>query len=651
MVWDEDLPYRDQVDVVAGFCEQEYHTISGKEDKQVALLDDWSHRGENLTTERYRRLCGPLTSTQLRAVLRKQRFLPSLKLLTDPNHFEEGDVARRILFLTDLNPSTMEAVLATAPRSQALALKNLFYKYLTAKASVGVTIPSIGFRTFTFELHLPFYVLKASRELLEDGRKTYHGEPLRRAWHLPFLSEPKNMLRISAGDQCLFESQISISVTGIDHHFWTAYGLFDTYYGSNETANSYHEARLRTNGLANPLAAGRLLNPIVDPRQYFFRVCEARIIQVRREWNVLVDKLDNEVKTSKRNADFPLEFDHAKTRQAVLDVTAWNREMVKLLRRLRSRLEDTVNAWDRFQKAEVGYFLFDDDSPTASTSLRDMTSSVDTIFWDLKEILKKLESLQAELCQDSPQGLNAHYTHGNHEAQLFQQKIARHIQILTIITIVYLPLALGTAVFSTNSGVLPFTPNFGRFIISLFILTALMVAWIAALLRWQDWSRLMNKFLSFYSSSRKPLRWDVEHGEAAEEVCTPPRPKLRSSKFKWRPFSTVRKNIGSQYSRLRNSVRGVETHQNHEGRYHGVAEWLSARLSPTRGQTPITITQSCISERPMKKPPFRAFTNIRSVLKKLVRHLPEAEKQRIEWTCVRYPFSLFRSNPTSNTGI
>jgi hypothetical protein len=44
-------------------------------------------------------------------------------------------------FLTDLSPSTMEAVLATAPRSHASALKNFFYEHLTGKVAIGVTIP------------------------------------------------------------------------------------------------------------------------------------------------------------------------------------------------------------------------------------------------------------------------------------------------------------------------------------------------------------------------------------------------------------------------------------------------------------------------------------------------------------------------------
>jgi hypothetical protein len=44
-------------------------------------------------------------------------------------------------FITDLDASTIEALVTTASRSQAPALKDLFYKHLTRKTSIGVTIP------------------------------------------------------------------------------------------------------------------------------------------------------------------------------------------------------------------------------------------------------------------------------------------------------------------------------------------------------------------------------------------------------------------------------------------------------------------------------------------------------------------------------
>jgi hypothetical protein len=59
--------------------------------------------------------------------------------------FKYYDLSNPSSFITDLDASSIEALTTTAPRSQAPALKDLFYKYLTSKTSIGVTIRvSIG---------------------------------------------------------------------------------------------------------------------------------------------------------------------------------------------------------------------------------------------------------------------------------------------------------------------------------------------------------------------------------------------------------------------------------------------------------------------------------------------------------------------------
>ena len=134
--------------------------------------------------------------------------------------------------------------------------------------------------------------------LLVDARKTHDGKPLRRSWHLPFLSGSKNVLQVAAREQCLYEAQVSATIIGIDHRVWTAYGAVDAYYGSNETADFYYNERLRANLIADPLTAGQLFwNGLPStPREYFFNVLQIRINQVRREWLAIVEKVDEDVK-------------------------------------------------------------------------------------------------------------------------------------------------------------------------------------------------------------------------------------------------------------------------------------------------------------------------------------------------------------------
>jgi len=83
--------------------------------------------------------------------------------------------------------------------------------------------------------------------------------------------------------------------------------------------------------------------------------------------------------------------------------------MVTLSRRLRSRLCVAIDAWDRFQQKDVCYFRSNRDSEPIGDSLSPLDSSIDVIddyFLDLKGILKKLRSLEDELCQDNPQGVS-----------------------------------------------------------------------------------------------------------------------------------------------------------------------------------------------------------------------------------------------------
>jgi hypothetical protein len=44
-------------------------------------------------------------------------------------------------FITNLDSSTIEAIAATAPINHAPALRDLFYKHLAGKSSIGVNIP------------------------------------------------------------------------------------------------------------------------------------------------------------------------------------------------------------------------------------------------------------------------------------------------------------------------------------------------------------------------------------------------------------------------------------------------------------------------------------------------------------------------------
>lgn len=139
-----------------------------------------------------------------------------------------------------------------------------------------------------------------SKKLLKDTREKPDGKPLRGSRKLPFLSKPLNASTSTDGMHCLYEAQISVAVTGIDHWVWTAYGFVDTYFESKDTVEGYHHQLGGPNSPArpDPLAAGQLDadKPIWTPREYFFKVIEIRMNRVLKEWNGVFLWVEKEVK-------------------------------------------------------------------------------------------------------------------------------------------------------------------------------------------------------------------------------------------------------------------------------------------------------------------------------------------------------------------
>ncbi|PMD62171.1 uncharacterized protein K444DRAFT_363261 [Hyaloscypha bicolor E] len=303
--------------------------------------------------------------------------------------------------------------------------------------------------------------------------------------------------------------------------------------------------------------------------------------------------------------------------------------MVKLLRKLMSKLGDTAEAWERFRRKDIGYFIPDDDGvPSTSSFLKCSVNVVDNIFLDLKDILRKFRHLEQELCKDnSLMGLNAHFGHGNHEAQLCQQKSARHIQVLTVITIMYLPLALAANMFSTAPGVLPFTPNFGRFILSSVALSLLVLASIATLFRWRSWAEKLLHILpigQFGRSSRK--HWDVEHGQYGD---TP--------NFGVMPCPLLEGPNRSAYSPL---PMNHDSQRDHRGEYHGYIVWVRDFLSRALKRNKTTLSKTKLSGKftPLiPRSSIRYFFTFSNVLNIFPRPGPDRGKERIHWTCVKLP--------------
>ncbi|KAH6720868.1 hypothetical protein BKA61DRAFT_668764 [Leptodontidium sp. MPI-SDFR-AT-0119] len=482
---DDNLMSRDQVDLVASFCEKsKVETNEREKKKHVALLDERCMGG---------------------AGTGKRRFRPSeIDLATHALEDEQHDAARRIVFVTDLDSSAIEALVTTVALTQAPALRNLFYKHLTSTASIGVTIKHSGFQDFTLDFHLPYYVLRESKKSWRDTREKSNGEPLRQFWELPFLSMPTNNKPTSTDERyCLYEAMTSVGVTGNDHWTWAAYGFVDTYFDSRESVDGYHEMIGRRWGRADPLADGQINadEPLWDPREYFLKVVEIRTGLALMEWSQIINRMEREVQQSRTNLFFALSSNDPKAKQEVTNFIRWNLYMTNFLRLLGMKLSDTVAAWDSFR--ENGIYYFNDYS----------VIPIETAFGELKAQLQKLRDLEKELRQDNPDGLNVHLSLENIEATNSQQKTARQLEILTVIIIIFFPLALAANLFSTT-GVLPFTPNLASFTI---VFLSLVLAILVVLSNWRSWLHQMVKY------NKKAIAYYNERFDGEDASIIPPK--------------------------------------------------------------------------------------------------------------------------------
>lgn len=138
-------------------------------------------------------------------------------------------------------------------------------------------------------------MLRRGNKLQKDYREKADGAPLRQFWDLPVLSTVPSTTNKPREDYSIYEAQLSIVVTGIDNWTWTAYGFCDTYFESHKSNNRKQSKDYST--VLDPLAACKIRAepPLCSPRAYFLRVLEIRIHGIRREWNFICSRIEENV--------------------------------------------------------------------------------------------------------------------------------------------------------------------------------------------------------------------------------------------------------------------------------------------------------------------------------------------------------------------
>jgi hypothetical protein len=261
--------------------------------RKAAWLNDRGGSPDLTGIGHKRQYDNPMTATGLYRALKKPRF----------NHEGSPDAERRLIYIADLDPAYILALAKTVSCQQLSVLREAIYKHLVFHASIAVKISTTGYRTFQLDLHLPFFKLRKSKSP-EAHTGKINTKPRRHWRDLSFLKLTSSELRDQGppseirGEYTevwgLYETQISFVITGTNDWRWVGYAFFDTefddYLDLPETGMSFDPS-------LDPTASEPgLNNPIWTPRDYFLKVFEIRMEQVRKEWECIAQKVELTVK-------------------------------------------------------------------------------------------------------------------------------------------------------------------------------------------------------------------------------------------------------------------------------------------------------------------------------------------------------------------
>ncbi|KAK4442077.1 hypothetical protein QBC34DRAFT_313888 [Podospora aff. communis PSN243] len=369
--------YLYQVVEVEGFClPADLEVLKTGNDSRVsrlvALLDDRNEGGARDNPRgTVRPSKGALSAHQLYTELRK------MVAEYTPTETDEPDADRRLIYVTDPDCWSILALIATASKRQATYYRDFVYRYLAFKTILKTadltSIQSVGFPTFALEFQLPFYAWRRSERPREDKRQRANGKPLRRCRGLDFLVlDPQHDATAPVQD-CIYEVQISCMVTGFDEVSWVGLAFVDTYYRGDDdkesveyyaSANAEVEESIENPVLMDPLTGGQFdaNAPIWKPREYFLRLYECRVHQVRLEWDNVVSRLLQITEPYVRNQTHDylhhsdqLTPDH--TQRYNKQVQSFTNKTIRFMQQVTTLLSRTINAWDRFGTGDRNYFI------------------------------------------------------------------------------------------------------------------------------------------------------------------------------------------------------------------------------------------------------------------------------------------------------
>ncbi|KAF3806869.1 hypothetical protein GCG54_00007119 [Colletotrichum gloeosporioides] len=420
------------LDIFCGqtLLELESPVASIPDDRKTALVIDGNTN--NPAGPHLRPFAGGLTSQELLRELRKKRYEElSSDNKRESDHGAKDDAERRLIFVENLDSWGILALAGSAPESLSHALGDLISNHICSKSSIRVSFSTSGPPIFALHFDIPYRVWRSSRSLKIDGRcKRSLQEPLRSSRDVTFLRQRVHEADIGHVDG-IYASQISCLVTGHDNWRWTALAFAETWF---EEASSFdptpdmvtrYEQDFEDGFLTDPLCRGRydVAQNGWDPRGYFVRVLEIRLVQVCREWASVVSNLESGLRTLATTHKQTLKMmqdtsKHTKLTSIQMDEILQNfgdtQERVGnakgLLDDISLDLQETVRSGDSFMGTDVNYFLHNDGSTEDVLDCLPHLSQIRGMFNDLRHMQQRLGDWKQKYKEMLEDGFSARKT-------------------------------------------------------------------------------------------------------------------------------------------------------------------------------------------------------------------------------------------------
>ena len=143
------------------------------------------------------------------------------------------------------------------------------------------------------EFHVPYFILTTSPPREDHAHIGVHSKPPRHRVDLSFL-QIKNATPQDQKIYGILEAHMSFVICGVDDRRWSGYAFVDTESDGDDWVDrdchyeGWHE---------DPITLGEqnANRPIWNPREYFLRIVQFRMVQVLENWKKLVRPVESSI--------------------------------------------------------------------------------------------------------------------------------------------------------------------------------------------------------------------------------------------------------------------------------------------------------------------------------------------------------------------